>query len=215
VTPALLFAMAFGTAFSGAVVPGPVLFSTVRWSARYGRLVGPLIVLGHAVVELPIVLAAALGLGEVLTRPRFLAAVGLAGGAMLVVLGAQMLLGLPRMSLPRRQDAAAGDGVSVGRIVWAGALTSISNPYFPLWWATVGLNFIAQAERFGLIGYAVFYVGHILADLVWYSSVAESMHHGRRLLSDRSYRRLVGACALLLVAFGLYFATRGWGFLPD
>jgi threonine/homoserine/homoserine lactone efflux protein len=213
VTPALLFAMAFGTAFSGAVVPGPLLFSTVRWSARYGRLVGPLIVIGHAIIELPIVFAAAFGLGEVMTRPGFLAAVGLAGGAMLIVLGVQMLRGLPGMRLPRREEAGQDDRVSVGRIVAAGALTSVSNPYFPLWWATVGLNFIAYAETFGAIGYAVFYVGHILADLVWYASVAESMHHGRRLLSDRAYRGLVGACAVLLVGFGLFFGVRGWGFL--
>lgn len=212
-TPALLFAMAFGTAFSGAVVPGPLLFATVRWSARYGRLVGPLIIVGHAIVELPIVLAAAVGLGELMTRPGFLAAVGLAGGAMLIVLGIGMLRRLPRVRLPRRQEAGRAESVTVGRIIASGALMSVSNPYFPLWWATIGLNFIAHAERFGLIGYGVFYVGHILADLVWYASVAESMHHGRRLLSDRAYRGLVGACALLLVGFGLFFGIRGWGFL--
>ncbi len=51
---ALLFIMAFGTALSGALMPGPVLFATVHWSAQHGRWVGPLIAAGHAVVEAPL-----------------------------------------------------------------------------------------------------------------------------------------------------------------
>jgi threonine/homoserine/homoserine lactone efflux protein len=209
-----LFGMAFGTGFSGAVMPGPVLFATVRWSAQRGRWVGPIVTLGHMIVEVPLMAAVVLGLGEVLKASRFVGIVGLVGGAVLLTMGLLMVRGAPRASLP--PEAGAGDGlgtIGLRRIAATGALTSLSNPYFPLWWATVGLNFLAQAAPAGLVGYSVFYAGHVLADLVWYSAVSESMHRGRRLMSDRGYRRLIGACGVLMAAFGVFFAVRGYGCL--
>ncbi|NLW49629.1 MAG: LysE family transporter [Candidatus Brocadiaceae bacterium] len=209
-----LFALAFGTGFTGAVAPGPVLFATVRWSARRGRWVGPAVTLGHMIVELPLVVGVVLGLGGLLKADLFVAVVGLAGGTTLLAMGVSMAWTARRASLPSNADDDPDGGrIELGRIAAAGALTSLSNPYFPLWWATVGLSFLAQAAPAGPAGYAVFYTGHVLADLVWYSAVSESMHRGRRLLSDRGYRRLVGACGLLMAAFGVFFAVRGYGFL--
>ena len=209
-----LFGMAFGVGFSGAVAPGPVLFATVRWSARRGRWVGPIVTLGHMIVEVPLMAAVVLGLGAVLRAPRFVGIVGLAGGAVLLAMGVLMVRGAPRASLPPRDDASEGrETIELWRIAATGALTSLSNPYFPLWWSTVGLNLLAQAAPAGLVGYSVFYVGHVLADLVWYSAVSESMHRGRRLMSDRGYRWLIGGCGVLMAAFGVFFAVRGYGFL--
>jgi threonine/homoserine/homoserine lactone efflux protein len=213
----LLFSAAFVAALPGALMPGPVLFATVRWSAQHGRRVGPCIVAGHAAVEAPLMAALVLGLGGVLSRNAFVGAVGLAGGAVLLAMGALMLKAMPRLSLPGGGKApgraAEAEPFSAVRIIAAGAFTSVSNPYFALWWATVGLRLLAFAKPFGLSGYAVFYAGHVLADLAWYGAVAEMLHHGRRLLSDRGYRVLVGVCAVLLIGIGVYFAWRGWGML--
>lgn len=211
----ILFASSFGTGFSGAAMPGPLLFATMRWSVQRGRWVGPLVTLGHMAVELPLMVAIVLGLGGVLSANRFVGWVGLAGGAMLLLMGAMMLRAAPSVSLPPRNEEAKAEGgrIELWRIVGTGALTSVSNPYFPLWWATIGLNFLAQAALAGVTGYAVFYVGHVLADLVWYSAVSGSIHRGRRLLSDRGYRWLIGSCGLLMAGFGIFFAVRGYDFL--
>ena len=48
----------------------------------------------------------------------------------------------------------------------------------------------------------------ILSDLVWYSFVSGAVACGRRFLSDRGYRLLVGCCALFILGFGLYFGYR-------
>lgn len=211
---AVLFGSAFVVALSGAMMPGPVLFATVRWGVRHGRWVGPAIVAGHAAVEVPLMLAIIFGLGEVLARPSFVGVVGLLGGAALLGMGVLMLAATPTIELPGPPDPAAGPPAPAAwHIVAAGALTSLANPYFPLWWGTVGMNFLVHARPLGASGYVVFYVGHLLADLAWYGAVSESVHHGRRLLSDRSYRWLVGACGVLLIGFALFFAQRGWRFL--
>ncbi len=212
----VLFVTAFVIGISGALMPGPVLFATVRWSAARGRWAGPLVVVGHAVVEIPLMLALIFGLGELLSAETFVGIVGLAGGAALLVMGGLMLRALPGLRLPTGAEGPNPDAaLPIRRIVAAGALTSVSNPYFTFWWATVGLNFMANAAPFGALGYAVFYSGHVLADLAWYAAVSESVHHGRRLLSDASYRWLLGLCALLLMAFAAYFGYRGYVFIAS
>lgn len=205
----LLFGTAFVTALSGALMPGPVLFVTVRHSASGGRAAGPLVVLGHALVEVPLMAAVILGLQPILRRETFVAGVGLAGGVVLLMMSASMLRSLPGLHLPGRQEVEDGNGPGARSVVAAGALTSVSNPYFFVWWATVGLKFLGEAARFALLGYAVFYVGHVLADLGWYSAVSESVHRGRRVLSDRAYRWLVGALALALAGFAVWFGLDG------
>jgi len=210
--PALFF-VAFATALSGALVPGPMLFATLHRSVRHGRMAGPLIVLGHAIVEVPLMVGVILGLTPLLSAPAFKAGVGITGGAVLLVMGALMAHDATRLTLPTvsdPEDTAASPALSV---VVSGAVTSVSNPYFVLWWATIGLNFIVHARPFGALGYSVFYAGHMLADLAWYAAVSESMHHGRRVMSDSAYRWMVGACAVLLMGFGVLFAIAGYRFL--
>jgi len=208
-----LFAVAFMAALSGALMPGPVLFATLHRSAAHGRWAGPLIVAGHAIVELPLMVAIILGLGELLDAPALKAAVGLVGGLVLALMGASMLRGLPTLKLPVNEaDGGGHSPIPALRVIASGAITSVSNPYFTIWWAGIGLNFIVHARPYGLPGYAVFYCGHILADLIWYAAVSESMHHGRRIMSDRAYRGMVAACAVLLVGFGVFFAWSGYGF---
>jgi threonine/homoserine/homoserine lactone efflux protein len=81
----------------------------------------------------------------------------------------------------------------------------VTGPYWVLWWATVGLSYLTLAAPYGASGAAAFYIGHIGADYVWYGVVAAAVAGGRRLLSERGYRRLLAACGVCLVALGMYF----------
>jgi threonine/homoserine/homoserine lactone efflux protein len=197
---------AFLTGFSGAAMPGPVLAATIWYAAGpLGFAAGPLIVLGHFVVELTLVLALAAGLARRLARPEapLLRAVGLVGGLMLLLMAWDMLRHLPGLSLA----GVASSPQTLGPVP-AGMLLSLSNPYFWLWWATIGLGLFGRAvAEGGRAGLAAFYSGHILSDLAWYSLVAGLLATTRHLLSDGLYRGLIGACALLLVVCGLRFVA--------
>lgn len=197
-------------ALSGAVMPGPLFTVTVREAAREGFWVGPLLILGHAVLELALVVALVLGLAPLLNRPLFLGAVGVVGGAVLLWLAWGMLRGLPtlRLSLEVQQAATRDRG-----LVLDGILLSLSNPYWSLWWATVGLSYLTLTAGRGWVGAGTFFAGHILGDLSWYSLVSGTVHAGRRFLSDGRYRVLVGTCSLVLVWFGAAFLWSGAGAL--
>lgn len=196
----------FIVGLSGAMMPGPVLTVTIGQVGQRGFLAGPLIVLGHGMLEVALVAGLVLGLGTLLTRDPVIGCIGLVGGAMLLWMGAGMLRSLPLLSLRWEGGGAPRDGLHP---ILAGILTSLANPYWMLWWATIGLGYVGLAGRLGAVGLASFYVGHILSDLAWYSFVAAGVTAGRRLMTDRMYRGLVGSCAVVLLGFGLYFGYTG------
>ncbi len=184
-------------------MPGPVLTVTVSGATRKGFKAGPLVVLGHGIAEVSLVIALLLGLGALLKERFFFGFVGIAGGAILLLMGVGLL------KEKGGYDLSANEGRIGGSIIWAGLLATVSNPYFLLWWATVGLTYIIIAQKYGWFGLGLFYTGHILADIVWYFSVAATLSAGKRLITARGFRVLNGACGIFLILLGIYFGSSG------
>lgn len=208
-------AVAVAVGLSGALSPGPLTVLAIREAATHGVRAGPLATLGHAAAEAAVVVALALGLDATLGEDGPLAAaIAFAGGAILVLLGASMLRRLPRAELAA--DTAAGGGsraASAGRVVLLGLLVSIGNPYWAIWWASVGAKLTADSLEAGAAGPAAFYAGHVLSDLLWLTLLAWLVHSGRRWFGRRAYRGLLAVCAVFLLALGAYFLASGAAFL--
>ncbi|MHB9091909.1 MAG: LysE family transporter, partial [Chloroflexota bacterium] len=110
--------------------------------------------------------------------------------------------------------SASADSVPSGPgPVATGALVSASNPYWLLWWATIGATYVAAALQMGTLGLASFFSGHILSDFAWFTFVGALVATGRRLLTDRAYRGLVLACGIALVVLGSTFVFGGITYL--
>ena len=198
----ILFTTSFLVGFSGAMMPGPMLTATLGESLRRGFRAGPLIVLGHGLIEGVLVIALAAGIGPFLTAPGVTRIIALVGGTVLILMGLHMAFQGRNLQL----DVPTKDSIAdVAGPVLAGIWTSASNPYFFIWWATIGLSFITDARPSGAHAVGVFYAGHILSDLVWFSFVAWMAAKGRRLLPDRAFRCLVMVCGLILVGLGAWF----------
>jgi len=207
-----MFGAAFLIGLSGAMMPGPVLVATINRSARMGFKAGPLIVLGHAIIEASLIAAIVLGLGDALERKAVVNPILVFGGGMLVFMGAQIVneIRLGKVTLPEGPDEVdTGERESILRPVLDGIVTSGSNPYWMVWWATIGLALIYKASELGGLGVPVFYSGHILSDLVWYSIVSAGIAVGTRHMSDLIYRLVLGGCSLFLIGLGLLFASQG------
>ena len=199
-----IFATYFVIALSGALMPGPLLTITLSESARRGFLAGPLIVLGHGLLELVLVLLLLLGLAPILKNDQVIGSVGVVGAVVLIWMAVGMIRGLPSLSLERVSKDSKHTNP-----VWAGTLMSLANPYWIIWWATIGLGYILYSFKLGLLGVAAFFAGHILADLVWYAAVSFTVAHGRRFMSDRIYKGVIACCALVLLGFAIYFGFSG------
>lgn len=210
-----LLVYAFGTGFSGALMPGPLLSVTVADAARNGFWAGPLLMVGHGLLELAVIIALAVGLGVALRNRYVFAALGLIGGGVMIWMAWGMLAPLD----PAQLSFLGAPGASVegqpwrlGVAAWEaarGLLTSLSNPYWTLWWATLGMALIARAKQYGAAGLGTLFVGHISSDVVWYCLVALGIAYGRAFLSPLTYRWLVGACGVFLIGLAAYFIYSG------
>ncbi|MEW6173560.1 MAG: LysE family transporter [Bacillota bacterium] len=230
-----LFLTAFIVAFTGAMMPGPLLTVTVTESVRRGFWAGPFLVAGHGILEAGLVGALALGLGPVISRQGVVAGIALIGGGFLLWMGVtivrDVLKGRVTLTLETPHDGRGGasddgyervsagigagllTGREMGRLVGLGIAVSFSNPYWSLWWATTGIKYISDALPLGLMGLAVFYTGHVLADLVWYAVVAKAVAGGKNILSPVIYRGVLAVAGLFLIGLAVYFIVSKAAFL--
>ncbi len=194
---------AVAISLSGVMAPGPITAATLAAGTRT-RHAGALIALGHLVVELPLILLLVAGIGKFLESSGTRAGIGLAGGAFLLLMGVQLLLSL-----------RATDSVPVSSTqrhpFWSGVVLTGANPYFLLWWATVGLALAGQAMELGLFALALFALVHWLCDLVWLEVLSQVGFKGTQAFGPRSQTIVSALCGVLLVSFGLKFVwDAGW-----
>jgi threonine/homoserine/homoserine lactone efflux protein len=208
----VIFGVAFATGFTGAVVPGSLLAVVVSKTLQVGWLAGPVMMVGHALLEL--VAAALLATGVIyFARHRWVqGSIGLAGGAVLVYLG-YLTFQVSGVEAARALGgASAAGGPSTGGwlgLIGLGAVMSVVNPYWWLWWATICPAHMTWALRRGRAGGGVYYVGHILSDIVWYSAVSLALATGRSLLSAGVLQGIYVGAAVLLIVMGLMFVVFG------
>jgi len=213
--PAAIFASSFIIGLSGAMMPGPLLAVTIRHASRRGVVAAPLLVLGHAILEAALVCLLLFGLTEWIRGDAAVTAIALLGCGMLL----RMAAGMAREVRTLRFEPAGTGGASVPvddastqgwlRPVIDGVVTSASNPYWSLWWATIGLGYLLLSRGQGWRGVLAFFSGHILSDAAWYLFVGSAVSAGRGRFTDRMYRGVVGACAVFLVFFALTFGYLG------
>ena len=206
-----LFAVGFILGLTGAMAPGPLLTVTITESAKRGGHVGPLVVLGHGVLEVILLILIVFGLGSLLANPTLYMFFSFCGGVVMISMGIAIMKSLRGYSLN------AGDNGSVKGLhpVFAGIIISLSNPYWFIWWLTIGLGYVMFARGLGIAGVVAFFAGHISSDLAWYSFVSYSIHMGRRYVSTPIIKGVLFVCSLFLIFLGFFFINKGYHFLTQ
>ena len=201
-----IFTTSFFVAFSGAMMPGPLMTMTIGESARSGPWVGPKMIAGHAVLEIALLFALFFGLAPLFKNENFFIAVAILGGLILIWMAQSMFRSLPTLEIK-----AETTSTKTMNLYLAGILMSLANPYWIIWWATIGLGYVLVSKELGFAGIAFFFVGHILGDLVWYSAISVAVGKGRKFFSNKIYRILVGTCAVFLALFAGWLIWDGVG----
>ncbi len=199
-----IFFTSFIIAFSGAMMPGPLLTVTISESARQGGWVGPKIIAGHAVLEIILIIGVLLGLAPLLQDEIFFIIIALVGGGIMIWMAWSMFRSLSHLEINSDIHTSKQSNIYL-----SGILMSLANPYWIIWWATIGLGYIMHSIKFGALGIILFFIGHILGDLVWYSGISFAIGKGRNLFTNRIYRILVGSCAFFLTAFAIWLIYTG------
>jgi len=189
--------MAFTIGLTGALAPGPTLVATVNSSLKDGWTAGPKIAAGHAMVESVLFLLIIGGLA--LAMQQYSRYIAVLGGMALIAFGIFTVMDSKSATMASSQVQA------VGNPYLAGVITSAANPYFWIWWLSIGSALVIDGLRGGLILAGLFMIGHWCADFGWYTLVSTSLGKGRTILSEANYHRILAICGSFLILFGLYF----------
>ncbi|MBM5805765.1 MAG: lysine transporter LysE [Candidatus Verstraetearchaeota archaeon] len=183
---------------SGVMGPGPLTVATIATGVGRSWKAGLLVGAGHLVVELPLVLLIALGVLSFISEGvnRWIT---LFGGIFMIAFGAATLRGARGAVIEGR-----GGGRGSGSPLVVGIGLSALNPYFIIWWLTVGTPLIMIAVgAMGLVGVGIMYISHVWMDFAWLSVLAGLGSEGKRL--GRLYPYLVGGLGVLIMVFGIQY----------
>lgn len=196
-----IFWLSFLIALSGAVAPGPLLALTVKRVYREGFLVGLLLIVGHGFLESLMVVLLIAGLKPLLANDYLIFIISLAGGVFLLWMAWPMLREtIEELNIIREKESKKELPALV-----AGALISLSNPYWFIWWVSIGAALLYSSNRAGLAGLVSFFAGHLTGDFAWYSLVSYLIAKGKNLLHSRFYFYLLKACGIFLAFLGFSF----------
>jgi len=127
----------------------------------------------------------------------------LVGGAILLYMGYNVI---------RTRDSQVTTGTKDSRnAVVAGIVMTAANPYFILWWATVGAALIAGAVTFGLVMLPLFAGVHLACDFAWYEGVSFAVFRSKRAFGTKWHKWLFVASGAIMLFFGLYFLVSSIG----
>ena len=208
----VIFSLSLLLSLSGALMPCPLLTYTIARTLRTKRggwLTGARVIAGHAALEGGLVCGLALGVVEFLRAPLTVKIIGVAGAALLAYMG----IGLLRETIRGRGIDLEAD--SPGRRagfterlppVLAGTLVSMGNPYWWIWWVTIGAAFLLRFDitlaRWQAL--LTFFLGHELGDLGWFSTVSIALHFGRTRIPRGVTTGILAACGVSIIGFGAY-----------
>jgi threonine/homoserine/homoserine lactone efflux protein len=205
-----LFLSALVIGYSGAMMPGPLLTYCIERSMSRGWKVGLLIPLGHVLLEIIIVALLAFGLGRFLNAPLPKMLILFIGGVVLLWFGFDMLRGAIKgtVGIAVTTDMNVAKGANLEILMKSGMISAL-NPYFLLWWATIGLGFLLANSSLGVWGILVFYLGHATADFTWYFAVSLLCDKISKFIHGNAYRVVIGVLGTALGFFAVKFIVEG------
>jgi len=202
-------ALAFGAevvavSASGVLAPGPLFVANMLCGSRQGAMSGFKVAHGHAMVEIAVIAAIAAGL---FSAPAFvelyadpIAVVG--GVAVLGFAALQVYSVVKKKEQGRAEQKRAAFAIGV-------AMTAL-NPFFLVWWLTVGLKLVADSSAFGPVtGIGMLFGLHVWMDYAWLGATAYLASKGSSVLGSKYYKILMLALAGVLAYYGAQFLAGG------
>lgn len=184
---------------SGVMMPGPLLAVTIEKASK-SKTAGPLIAFGHGVIEFPLMFLIYYGVTQLLAPEVAQTTVGLVGGLIMIYMGIETFRN-------RKKTNQEYEGSKHGSLI-AGILATGGNPFFLVWWLTIGTTLVINAKLFGFLGFSVFTVTHWFCDFFWYTLVAVMIFKSRRFWTKRVHDAIFIFCFAVLMGFGVWFVSQ-------
>ena len=184
---------------SGVMAPGPLFAANVAHGLKEGTRSGIKMAIGHAIVELPLVILLGIGVFSLESFPEFRTTITIFGAITLFVFAAIQIKTLFKKIKPNEFSLKQGPLIT-------GILLSALNPFFIIWWLTIGFKLISDAMMiWSFVGILIVFVLHIWMDFVWLGAVSYLASKSKKILSNKNYKIIMGLLSMMLIYFGITF----------
>lgn len=209
-----IFLVSFLVALTGALSPGPVLTFTIYRSLKSerGYLAGLFITLGHATLEFALIIALLFGASFFLQNVIVYTTIGIVGGILLIIFGFMVIKDIYDKPIDINLAEIKEENIKgfTGNSFLGGIIVSLSNPFWTLWWAGIGLGLmislnVSFQDPLGLV---MFYLGHEMGDLIWFWPISIFVYAGGKTLNPKIYRWILIFCGAFMIFFGSYLALK-------
>ena len=186
---------------SGVMSPGPLFAANITYGLKQGTKAGIKIAIGHSIVELPLVILLGIGIFSLEIFPEFKTIISILGAITLFVFAFMQI----KSTLKKNKKSETK--LKQGPII-TGVLLSALNPFFIIWWLTIGLKLISDAMAiWAFVGILIVFVLHVWMDFVWLGSTAFLISKSKKIISNTNYKIIMLALSVILIYFGITFLT--------
>lgn len=192
---------------SGVFSPGPLLFANLALSKYGGFWSGIKIAIGHTIIELPLIIL--LSLPFVVFSPvnmtfSIMKIISLIAGAFLIVFG---ILYVVRIIRANDSLHSAFNSSRIENPYLAGIMFTSLNPFFIVWWSTVGIKLIS--DSISLLGYpagiAFLFFVHIWMDYAWLGLSSYLASRGFNIIRSEYHKFITMLLTVPLFYYGINF----------
>jgi len=186
---------------SGVMAPGPLFAANIAYGLQGGGKAGIKMAAGHTIVELPLVILLGIGVFSFEIFPEFRTWISILGAITLFVFA-----GIQIKTILQRRETTSFN--LKHNAVLTGITLSALNPFFIIWWLSIGFKLISDAMLiWAFVGIIVVFLLHIWMDFVWLYSVACLASKSSKILSNKNYKILMIGLSAMLIYFGISFIT--------
>jgi len=184
---------------SGVMAPGPLFAANISYGLREGTKSGIRMAIGHTIVEFPLVILLGIGVFSLERFPEFRTIISIVGAITLFIFALAQI----KTVLQNNKDITSTP--KHGPLV-TGIVLSALNPFFIIWWLTIGFKLISDAMLiWAFSGIVIVFFLHIWMDFVWLGGISFLASKSSKILSNRNYKFIMIGLSLLLVYFGITF----------
>ena len=191
--------MVIAISASGVMSPGPLFTANIIYGLKEGKMAGLKLAMGHTVVELPLIVMLGVGIVSLETFPEYRTSITIIGALGLFVFAGLQIKSVFGNNFEKK--------TSIGKNSFlAGVFLSALNPFFLIWWLTIGFILITESIAiWGISGVLVLFILHIWMDYLWLFAVAGFSSKAKNILSNRNYKIIIICLSVVLVYFGIDF----------
>src|SRR5580765_8962017 len=191
---------------SGVLSPGPLFFANLVLSKNGGFWSGIKIAIGHTIVELLVVILYSIPLiiftsQSVTFSINFISFIG---GISLISFG---ILFVVKIISKNNKHNYIIESSRIEKPVIAGMLFTGINPFFFLWWISVGIKLIS--DSIALLGYpigiAFLFLVHVWMDYAWLGLTSYFASRGISVLRSQYHKFIILILTIPLFYYGINF----------